>query len=43
MLRKKNPHLGLFEDKFLAAKEYNKAAKKYFGEITFLNNLEVKI
>lgn len=42
-VKKKNLHLGLFEDKFLAAKEYNKAAKKYFGEITFLNNLEVKI
>lgn len=32
-------YLGIFIDKLDAAKSYNEAAKKYFGEFAYLNKI----
>ncbi len=38
-VNKKRINIGRFENRFLAAKAYNKAAKKYFGEYAYLNDV----
>ena len=39
----KRLHLGYFTDEVLAAKAYDEAAKKYFGDLVRLNFPELKI
>ena len=40
VIKKKNVYLGIFVNIIDAAKAYNKAAQKAYGEFAFLNNIK---